>query len=182
MDGIVKERGIILEDAKAYRTRIGGLYDAKERALQSMADHGEHNGEEAAHTQRKMERYQFERAALNWKGGHGTMELDDDGPKEDQRAQKKMPKWTLEADFADNSFVNQEDVNDPWTSNKTADSTLASAARGSADPVTTPGELVQRRRDRNWNTVQVVCITMPSNTDNCYMESILANPKLCVDV
>ena len=121
MDGIVKERGIILEDAKAYRTRIGGLHDAKEGALQCMADHGEHNREETAHTKRKMERYQFERAALNWQGGHGTMELDDDGPKEDQRAQKKMPKWTLEADFADNSFVNQEDANDPWTSNKTTD-------------------------------------------------------------
>ena len=33
VDGIVEERSIILEDAKAYRTQIGGLYDAKERAL-----------------------------------------------------------------------------------------------------------------------------------------------------
>ena len=110
------------------------------------------------------------------------MELDDDGSNEDQRAQKKMPRWTLEADFDANLFVNQEDANNPWTSNKTTDSKSASAAKGSTDPVTTLGGLVQRRRDRNWNTVQVVCTTMPSNTDNRHMESILANPTLCMDL
>ena len=43
MDGIIKERDKRLEDAMAYRPRIGDLYDAKERALQEMAIHGEHN-------------------------------------------------------------------------------------------------------------------------------------------
>ena len=43
MDGIIKELDKRLEDAMAYRPRIGDLYDAKERALQEMAIHGEHN-------------------------------------------------------------------------------------------------------------------------------------------